>query len=216
VFHVAITRAQASVVVVGEAGAPSLFVAELTRDAPERPAGSGPESDERPARGLPGSATSGRPGRGAPEIPAAVGLALEWGGYEGEVTEVAADHVALRVGKATFTVAFGSLVKVAGKRRTLGPPGRAAGAASGDQPSADPALFETLKQWRSGRAKADAVPAYVVAKDVTLEAIAARRPLTLAELSTVDGIGPAKLERYGDEILAIVDDAGPPPGREPG
>jgi len=61
VFHVAITRAQASVVVVGEAGAPSLFVAELTRDAPERPAGSGPESDERPARGLPGSATAAGP-----------------------------------------------------------------------------------------------------------------------------------------------------------
>jgi superfamily II DNA helicase RecQ len=145
------------------------------------------------------------------EEPASVGMQLEWGGYEGEVAAVTAEGVALRVGRATFTVAFGSLVKVAGRRRTLGPPGRTARIGSKDQPSADPDLFEALKHWRSARAKADGVPAYVVAKDVTLEAIAGRRPGSLAELATIDGIGPAKLERYGDELLAIVDEAPPRP-----
>ena len=50
------------------------------------------------------------------------------------------------------------------------------------------------------------MPAYVVAKDATLEAIAQLAPTSLADLLTVDGIGPAKLERYGDEILAVVDE----------
>ena len=67
-----------------------------------------------------------------------------------------------------------------------------------------PAGFETLKAWRLRRAKADDVPAYVVFHNATLEEIAGRRPRTLAELGAVPGVGPAKLARYGEEVLAAL------------
>ena len=48
------------------------------------------------------------------------------------------------------------------------------------------------------------MPAYVVASNATIAAIAERRPSSLRELGRVPGIGPAKLERYGEEILSLV------------
>jgi DNA helicase II / ATP-dependent DNA helicase PcrA len=65
---------------------------------------------------------------------------------------------------------------------------------------ADP-RFQALREWRSARARADAVPAYVVAHDQTLAAIAEARPLSLPALRRVKGMGAAKLEKYGSEIL---------------
>jgi superfamily II DNA helicase RecQ len=50
------------------------------------------------------------------------------------------------------------------------------------------------------------VPAYVVFNDRTLAELVARTPRTLAELAAVPGIGPAKLERYGAELLARLAD----------
>ena len=68
----------------------------------------------------------------------------------------------------------------------------------------DARRFEALKAWRAERARADAVPAYVIAHDATLRAIAEERPASTAALRRVKGMGPARLERYGDEILAIL------------
>jgi ATP-dependent DNA helicase RecQ len=48
------------------------------------------------------------------------------------------------------------------------------------------------------------VPAYVVFHDATLAEIAGRRPSTLGELAHVPGVGPAKLDRYGSEVLAAL------------
>ena len=62
-----------------------------------------------------------------------------------------------------------------------------------------------LRDWRAERAKADNVPAYVVFHDSVLQAIAAARPGSLGELAQISGIGPAKLERYGAEVLALVE-----------
>jgi DNA helicase-2/ATP-dependent DNA helicase PcrA len=67
-----------------------------------------------------------------------------------------------------------------------------------------PPAFRTLKQWRFERAKADEVPAYVVFHNSTLEQIAERSPRTLSELGSVPGVGPTKLERYGEEVLAAL------------
>jgi len=78
-----------------------------------------------------------------------------------------------------------------------------AGLAAPSDP-ADRPFLEALRHWRRDRAKADAVPAYVVAHDSTLIAIAEARPRTIAALRRVKGVGPAKLERYGAEILEIV------------
>jgi DNA helicase-2/ATP-dependent DNA helicase PcrA len=60
---------------------------------------------------------------------------------------------------------------------------------------------QALKEWRLARARAEEVPAYVVFNDRTLAELVARTPRTLAELAAVPGIGPAKLERYGAELL---------------
>jgi superfamily II DNA helicase RecQ len=65
-------------------------------------------------------------------------------------------------------------------------------------------LFDRLKEWRRQRASTDGVPAYVVFHDSTLAEIAERRPGDWADLAAVPGIGPAKLDRYADEVLAIV------------
>lgn len=65
-------------------------------------------------------------------------------------------------------------------------------------------LREQLKTWRAATAKAAGVPAYVVCNDETLYHIADRRPQSDDDLLSITGIGPVKLERYGNDILAIV------------
>ena len=60
-----------------------------------------------------------------------------------------------------------------------------------------------LKTWRLEVAVANSVPAYVVMNDKTLLAIATARPTTERDLIMIPGIGPAKLDAYGDEILAM-------------
>ena len=70
----------------------------------------------------------------------------------------------------------------------------------------DPTYF-ALKEWRLKRSKRDEVPAYVVFHNSTLAEIAARRPQTITELASVPGVGPAKLERYGPEVLEALEAA---------
>jgi DNA helicase II / ATP-dependent DNA helicase PcrA len=65
----------------------------------------------------------------------------------------------------------------------------------------DDPTYVTLKEWRLKRSKHDDVPAYVVFHNSTLAEIAARRPKTIGELASVPGVGPAKLERYGRDVL---------------
>ncbi len=74
---------------------------------------------------------------------------------------------------------------------------------------ADPgdAVFAALRSWRSARARTDGVPAYVVAHDQTLLAIADVAPKTLPGLRRVKGMGPARVDRYGSEILAVLEGA---------
>jgi DNA helicase-2/ATP-dependent DNA helicase PcrA len=72
-----------------------------------------------------------------------------------------------------------------------------------ERPLGDP-VFESLRAWRLGRARTDEVPPYVVFHDSTLAEIAARQPSTLGELAQIAGVGPAKLERYGGDLLAAL------------
>jgi DNA helicase-2/ATP-dependent DNA helicase PcrA len=67
-----------------------------------------------------------------------------------------------------------------------------------------PPAFGALREWRLERARADEVPAYVVFHNATLAEIAERQPRTLAELALVPGVGPAKVERYGEDVLAAL------------
>jgi DNA helicase-2/ATP-dependent DNA helicase PcrA len=84
-------------------------------------------------------------------------------------------------------------------------PERAATVATAPDETGDPALVNALKDWRRQRAASDKVPAFVVLSDAHLNGIASRAPTTLDELARCAGIGPTKLERYGDEIVAIID-----------
>jgi ATP-dependent DNA helicase RecQ len=63
------------------------------------------------------------------------------------------------------------------------------------------ALFERLRVLRKDLADRQGVPAYIVFSDKVLAEMAARRPATPGELLDVSGVGPAKLERYGDAFL---------------
>jgi superfamily II DNA helicase RecQ len=67
------------------------------------------------------------------------------------------------------------------------------------------AVFEELRSLR--RHLAAGKPAYTVLSDQALHEIARLRPLTLAELGEIKGMGPVKLERYGNALLAVIEGA---------
>jgi DNA helicase-2/ATP-dependent DNA helicase PcrA len=69
---------------------------------------------------------------------------------------------------------------------------------------ADTELFGRLRAWRSARAEAQKVPAYVVFTDATLAELAVRQPADVPDLVAVPGMGQSKLDRYGEDVLAIV------------
>lgn len=71
----------------------------------------------------------------------------------------------------------------------------------------DAALFEQLRAWRLRVAHETDKPAYTVLVDATLAAIAEARPTSVAELVRINGIGPAKVDKYADALLAIVAEA---------
>jgi superfamily II DNA helicase RecQ len=74
-------------------------------------------------------------------------------------------------------------------------------------------LFNTLRDWRGERARAQGIPSYVVCNNRQLAAVVAKRPATLPDLGHIDGFGDAKLKKYGQEILSILAKAGPRPPR---
>jgi len=76
--------------------------------------------------------------------------------------------------------------------------------AASDLPSGASELFERLRAWRGAEARAQGKPAYVVFADATLRGIAILEPATLEALTEISGIGEAKLERYGEAVLAVV------------
>jgi ATP-dependent DNA helicase RecQ len=76
------------------------------------------------------------------------------------------------------------------------------GAAAAATP--DERLFERLRAWRLERARSDEVPAYVVLHDATLRELAAVKPSSHHDLAGVKGFGPAKLERYAADVLAVI------------
>ncbi len=84
-------------------------------------------------------------------------------------------------------------------------PKKGKGSAADKNPVDDP-LFEALRAWRRDKARGADVPAYVIFNDQTLRAVAKRRPGSRAALASISGIGPAKLERFGTEVLALVAD----------
>lgn len=70
--------------------------------------------------------------------------------------------------------------------------------------NADPELAAELRVLRSQLARDGKVPAYVVFPDRTLAALAAEAPRTRESLAALHGMGPSRVERYGEQLLALI------------
>jgi RecQ family ATP-dependent DNA helicase len=77
-----------------------------------------------------------------------------------------------------------------------------------DLGAADAQLFEALKAWRLRAAEGK--PAYTVASNKTLATIAARRPTGRAALIEISGVGPAFVNKYAEDVLALIAEHAPP------
>ena len=75
---------------------------------------------------------------------------------------------------------------------------------NGGSPDYDASLFEQLRALRRRLADAEGVPAFVVFGDATLRGLAKARPVDRHAMLSVSGVGPAKLERYGDAFLTMI------------
>lgn len=68
----------------------------------------------------------------------------------------------------------------------------------------DEELFERLRTWRKERASAEEIAPFMVFSNATLEQIAEHRPASRAAMLRINGVGPEKLEKYADDVLALV------------
>ncbi|MBS0224772.1 MAG: DNA helicase RecQ [Proteobacteria bacterium] len=64
--------------------------------------------------------------------------------------------------------------------------------------------FDALRAWRGDTARSQNVPAYVIFHDATLREIALHAPADIHALAGINGVGAAKLERYGDALLEVL------------
>jgi DNA helicase II / ATP-dependent DNA helicase PcrA len=210
VFHVALTRARRQVVALADVDAPSIFLSELdgtrVRPAPENTEGRRGGASERKTNGNSRAGrgtTKGKPSRvfaevALPTVEAVPGLVVDDRGTVGTIVEVTEKEAILSTGTVRLKVALGTDVRLEGRTVTLVAPGTAAPGAEAEK---------ALRAWRSALASQEAVPAYVILKDAELAGIAVRDPATLSELADCRGMGQIRLERWGDEILAVLDTA---------
>src|SRR5439155_2383109 len=98
------------------------------------------------------------------------------------------------------------LVAHAAPERLGAAPGASARAGKLDREAAivNPELFERLRALRKRLADAESVPAYIVFSDAVLRQMAAQLPRSRAEMLLLSGIGPVKLDRYGEAFLAEI------------
>ena len=65
-------------------------------------------------------------------------------------------------------------------------------------------VFEALRKWRLELAQVTEIPPFIIFNDRTLVELAKQQPLNDAELMAVSGIGEAKAERYGADVLRVI------------
>ena len=145
VFHVAITRASATAIILTDESRPSPFAAELSGSRPHLPLR----------------------GRLEPAVPPPV---------DGRPASSSRNRSGLAAARATVV-----------------------------GPEPDPVIWDALRAWRLEVSTRDGVPAFVVMSNKHLQMIGARRPQSLEELRQCPGMGPTKLERYGDELLSVIE-----------
>jgi superfamily II DNA helicase RecQ len=136
---------------------------------------------------------------------AAEGLVLVDGGHEWMIVAIEEGGVVARLGASTRRFKAGTTVATVGRQRgSLRLPESSSPSATSVR--AYDRLRQLREQLRNGK------PAYVVFHDATLEHIALELPTSLAALRRIDGVGPVKLEQYGDAVLLAIEDATNPTG----
>ena len=152
-----------------------------------------------------------------------VGTELREGEWRGVVRQLLAQGLLAVIGDyGTLALTDDSSSVLSGQRQVLlrreqtpakvrAGPSRPASVPAADLPAGAAGLFERLRAWRAAAAKEQGVPAYVIFHDATLREVAAQRPASLAELAGIGGVGEAKLAKYGDVIIGLLQD-----GEEPG
>jgi DNA helicase-2/ATP-dependent DNA helicase PcrA len=212
VFHVAITRGICSVA-ISCGDLPSPFVAELFREPqddppigqPSLPARAKP-APAKPARAKPVREVAPRTGPSARKAPEVEETAVQAGqtisaqGNHGIVERIEAGGIRMRVGSALVFVPWGERITIGRTRTHLGRPTTDTSRSARAQ--------ALLRQWRTARAGGQERPDAILS-DATLEAIAGALPAGLEQLAAIPGVGPGKLELFGDEILAMIAQALP-------
>ncbi|CAN5550845.1 hypothetical protein BH23ACT3_BH23ACT3_02360 [soil metagenome] len=198
-FHVALTRAGSRATVV-TGPRPSRFVAELTSEPPEHPpepvVAARPRSRVATPTSGPGTARD-HPLLDRNHVVVGPGMVLVDQGADWVVEEVVADEVVARGATgATRRFSVGRSVQSKGRQRgALRLPDQQVSASAAH-------FFDALRQFRE--LARDGKPAYTVFDDKTLAAISTTAPTTLDELATVKGVGPAKLEQFGQHVIGLV------------
>jgi DNA helicase-2/ATP-dependent DNA helicase PcrA len=198
-LHVAITRARRQATIV-TGRRPSPFIAELSTEPPavlpaERPGRERLQPSPRRV-GAPDDGTAPHPLLDRSSVTVAPGIVLVDQGNEWVVSDFDDGVVVATQGSATRRFEVGAQVVTAGRQR-----GALALPVEATKPESVRAYDELRRFRESAR---NGKPAYVVFDDKTLAAIADALPSTIAELARVKGVGPSKLEQYGDAVLALV------------
>ena len=81
-------------------------------------------------------------------------------------------------------------------------------ATDADIDTADLPMWEALRECRQRLASEHGVPPYVVFHDSTLKQMLTNRPLDLDDMLSISGVGQSKLDRYGEEFLAVLSGVG--------
>jgi ATP-dependent DNA helicase RecQ len=119
-----------------------------------------------------------------------------------------AEHGALQLTEAAREVLKGRRdVQLRRPARRKPAPSKTSRAPVSGLAPADEALFQLLRRWRADTAREQGVPAYVILHDKTLRELAQSRPVSLGQLSGITGMGSAKIEHYGAELLALIREA---------
>ncbi len=121
-----------------------------------------------------------------------------------------AEHGALQLTEAAREVLKGqrSVQLRRPVRRKSATTAKASRAPVADLAPADAALFDLLRKWRSETAREQSVPAYVILHDKTLRELAEVRPTSHGLLASITGMGAAKIEHYGAELLELIRNEG--------
>ena len=68
-------------------------------------------------------------------------------------------------------------------------------------------IYNKLKDWRADKGREAQLPAYIIFHNSHLMSIARHKPCTLDDLENVTGIGKRKVEKFGIEILEVLENA---------